>query len=125
MRKRSLTRNNRKYNENSNQIQIAELDHNDAKSSSNLLGTLGELISSNDPQYPGIDLWYRRKVVPGLLSGERKAYLAFSGEKPIGAAILRRGKSAKFCHVRVADDYQGTDLGQIFFLHMTMDVLGQ
>jgi predicted transcriptional regulator len=120
-----LTRNNTKHNENRNQIQIAELDRDNAKSSSNLLYTLRELISSNDPQYPGIDIWYRRKVVPGLLSGERKAYLAFSGEKPIGAAILKRGKSAKFCHVRVADDYRGTDLGQIFFLHMTMDVLGQ
>ena len=120
-----MTREQRKYNENRRQIQIAELDHDNAKSSGNLLRTLGELISSNDPQYPGIDLWYSKKVVPGLLSGERKAYLAFSGEKPIGAAILRRGKSAKFCHVRVADDYKGTDLGQIFFLHMTMDVLGQ
>jgi predicted transcriptional regulator len=120
-----LTRNSGKYNENSNQIQIAELDHDNAKSSSNLLCTLREVISSNDPQYPGIDIWYKRKVVPGLLSGERKAYLAFSGKKPIGAAILKRGKSAKFCHVRVADDYQGTDLGKIFFLHMTMDVLGQ
>jgi predicted transcriptional regulator len=121
-----LSRNNRKYNENRNQIQIAELDGDDAKRSSNLLCTLRELISSNDPQYPGIDLWYKRKVVPGLLSGERKAYLAFSGERPIGAAILRRGKkSAKFCHVRIAEGYQGTDLGQIFFLHMTMDVLGQ
>jgi predicted transcriptional regulator len=125
MRKAKLTQNNKTDNANRNQIQIAELDRDNAKSSSDLLYTLGELISSNDPQYPGIDIWYTRKVVPGLLSGERKAYLAFSGEKPIGAAILRRGKSAKFCHVRVADDYQGADLGQIFFLHMTMDVLGQ
>jgi hypothetical protein len=70
-----LTRNSGKYNENSKQIQIAELDHDNAKSSSNLLCTLREVISSNDPQYPGIDIWYKRKVVPGLLSGERKAYL--------------------------------------------------
>jgi predicted transcriptional regulator len=125
MRKRSLIRENRKHNENRNEIQIAELGHDNAKSSSNLLCTLRDLISANDPQYPGIDIWYRKKVVPGLLSGERKAYVAFSGEKPIGAAILKRGKSAKFCHVRVAEDYQGTDLGQIFFLHMTMDVVGQ
>lgn len=106
-------------------IQIAELGVDDAKRSNDLLAVLRRLISSNDAQYPGIDSWFVSKVVPGLLWGERKAYLAFSGEMPVGAAILKRGKSAKFCHVRVADDYQGTDLGQIFFIHMTLDVLGQ
>lgn len=107
------------------QLQIAELGRKDAQGSGDLLSVLRRLISSNDPQYPGIDLWFARKVVPGLISGERKAYLAFSENRPIGAAILKRGKSAKFCHVRVDENYQGVDLGQIFFIHMTIDSLEQ
>lgn len=115
----------RNWTQDARHIEIAELDERDAKASNDLLSILRDLISSNDSQYPGIDLWFTKKVVPGLVSGERKAYLAFSGETPVGAAILKRGKLAKFCHVRVADDYQDVDLGQIFFIHMAMDVMGQ
>jgi predicted transcriptional regulator len=107
------------------QIQIAELDDRHARASDELLAILRELITSNDPQYPGIDLWFAKKVIPGLLSGERKAYLAFAGEIAVGAAILKRGRFAKFCHLRITDEYQGVDLGQVFFIQMVMDVLSQ
>jgi predicted transcriptional regulator len=122
LNRREMTRTKAKTD---HQIQLAELDERAAKASDELLATLRNLIISNDPQYPGIDLWFAKKVVPGLVSGERKAYVAFSGEKPIGAAILRRGRSAKFCHLRIADEYQGADLGQVFFTQMAMDVLGE
>jgi len=68
--------------------------------------------------YPGIDRWYLEKVLPGLRSSERLAYLAFENECPVASAVLKLGEHAKFCHVRVAKDFQDASLGQMIFTQM-------
>jgi predicted transcriptional regulator len=105
-------------------IRIASLDRNDVIGVSDHIKILRELVSVNDDMYPGIDRWLATKVMPGIRSGERKAYIAFEEDKPIAAAILKLGKSAKFCHLRISESYQNADLGQILFIQMTLDIRG-
>lgn len=106
------------------QIRIATLGREDVDVLRARVRVLKDLIALNDDQYPGIDHWFASKVVPGLQSGERRAYIAYEHNKPIAAAILKMGTSAKFCHVRINEDYQNADIGQLLFVQMTLDVLG-
>lgn len=72
--------------------------------------------------YPNIDRWFAEKVVPGLRSSERVAYIAFEDEQPIASAVLKLGDRSKFCHLRIHQNFQDMDLGQMFFTQMTMEV---
>ncbi len=75
--------------------------------------------------YPEIGQWYSDKVVPGLKSSERGAYIAFENETPIASAVLKRGEHAKFCHLRIHDNFRDLDLGQMFFTQMTLEARGR
>src|ERR1019366_4519145 len=105
-------------------IRIASLGRDDITGESDHIKILKELVAVNDDKYPGIDRWLATKVMPGIKSGERRAYIAFEEDKPIAAAILKLGKSAKFCHLRISESHQNADLGQILFVQMTLDVRG-
>jgi predicted transcriptional regulator len=85
---------------------------------------LRELILSNQGMYPNIDQWFAKKVVPGLRSSERIAYIAYENEKPIATAILKLGDKSKFCHLRIQQDFQDMDLGQMFFVQMALQAYG-
>jgi len=104
-------------------ISIAALDRHNWETSVEQLAILKEMISTNDDKYPGIDLWFAKKVIPGLQSGERKAYIAFDHERPVAAAIMKLGTSAKLCHLRIDEHYQDVSLGQILLVQMTLDVI--
>jgi predicted transcriptional regulator/N-acetylglutamate synthase-like GNAT family acetyltransferase len=104
-------------------ISIAALNDRNWKDSVDQVALLKDLISRNEDMYPGIDGWFTKKVVPGLKSGERKAYVVFEHEKPIATAILKLGSSAKLCHLRIDEDYQDASLGQILLTQMTLDIL--
>jgi predicted transcriptional regulator len=79
------------------------------------------MLQSNEAMYPAIDRWYSHKVVPGLKNSERKAYVAYEGDKPIASAVLKLGEHAKFCHLRIQEDFQDLDLGQLFFAQMALE----
>jgi len=102
-------------------FRVAQLGSEDAKVNSDSLLTLREMLISNEAAYPEIDRWYLNKVVPGLKNLERIAYVAFEGETPIASAVLKLGKHAKFCHLRIQKDFQDLDLGQMFFAHMALE----
>lgn len=104
-------------------IVIHELGRRDASQKTEHLKKLKELIAANDDKYPGIDRWFDTKVITGLSSGERMAFLAFDGERAVASAILKKSRSAKFCHLRIDDSYQNEYLGQVFFIRMTLAVL--
>jgi predicted transcriptional regulator len=99
-------------------VRLAEVD---ARTGSDELKTLTNMISSSEDMYPNIGRWLREKVVPGLQSSERAAWVAYEGDKAIAAAVLKLGKHAKFCHLRVDRDFQDLDLGQLFFTQMTLE----
>jgi predicted transcriptional regulator/ribosomal protein S18 acetylase RimI-like enzyme len=75
--------------------------------------------------YPGIDRWFTDKVLPGLKSSERVAYLAFDGEMPVASAVLKLGEHAKFCHVRIHEGFRNLDLGQMIFTQLAFQARHQ
>ncbi|MGH2639690.1 MAG: hypothetical protein ACRDF4_10510 [Rhabdochlamydiaceae bacterium] len=93
----------------------------DARRNSDELKTLTNLVSSSEDMYPSIHRWLQEKVIPGLKSSERTAWVAYEDEEPIAVAILKLGKEAKFCHLRIKRDFQDMDLGQLFFTQMTLE----
>ncbi len=104
------------------EVRIIELREKDARQQSDELKTLSGLISCSQPMYPGIERWFTEKVVPGLKTSERLAYIAYEDENPIASAVLKRGYRSKFCHLKIHKDFQDRDLGQIFFTLMTLQV---
>lgn len=103
-------------------FRIVELKDKDAKRQTDELKTLSRLISASQPMYPGIERWFTDKVIPGLKSSKRIAYIAYEDETPIASAVLKRGDRSKFCHLKIHKDFQDQYLGQIFFTLMTLQV---
>jgi len=101
---------------------FVELGKVDARRETDNLRVLKELILANQQMYPNIDRWFVQKVVPGLKTLERLAYVAYEDERPIASAVLKLGDKSKFCHLRVHQDFQDLDLGQMFFTRMTLEV---
>lgn len=102
-------------------FRIVKLGQNDARVCSDELKALTSLIVCNEDMYPNIARWFSEKVVPGLMSSERAAWVAYEGDKAIAAAVLKLGENAKFCHLRIESDFQDMDLGQLFFTQMTIE----
>jgi predicted transcriptional regulator len=104
-------------------VSICEIGKRDAEIQTDLIRVLKEMIAQNDDKYPGIERWFETKVLSGIKSGERIGYVAFENEKPIAAAVLKLGESTKLCHLRIDENHQDQDLGQIFFIRMTLAAL--
>lgn len=102
-------------------FRLVKLGQIDARAHSDQMKTLTNLIVSNEDMYPNIGRWVSEKVVPGLMSSERAAWVAYEGDRAIAAAVLKLGEDAKFCHLQVEDDFQDMDLGQLFFTQMTLE----
>ena len=96
------------------QVRIAQLGRDDARRKTDDQQTLQSLLLESEPMYPGIGRWYDEKVVSGMKTGERIAYVAFEDERPIASAVLKLGQHAKFCHLRIRKDFQDLELGQLF-----------
>lgn len=103
------------------EFRLIRLDSGDAKLVTDDLLVLKNLIYACEPMYPGIEKWFGEKVVPGLRRSERVAFVGFEGDKPIASAVLKRGTTSKFCHLRIQEDFQDIDLGQMFFTQMTLE----
>ena len=102
-------------------FRIVKLEEADARRDSDELKTLTSLVGASEDMYPSIHRWLREKVIPGLKSSQRAAWVAYEGDEPIAAAILKLGQDAKFCHLRIKRDFQDIDLGQLFFAQMTFE----
>jgi hypothetical protein len=69
---------------------------------------------SND--YPGFELWYRNKVVPGLRTGARILVPLERSGSLVGVGIAKRDEDErKICTVRIAPSYFGRGLGLKLF----------
>ena len=106
-------------------FRILELGESDARKTTDGLRILRELLLANESMYPEIGRWYSDKVVPGLMNSERVAYVAFENDTPIASAILKRGEHAKFCHLKIHENFRDLDLGQMFFTQMTLEARGK
>jgi predicted transcriptional regulator len=105
-----------------NNFQLVRLAEGDAKQRTDHLHLLKELLLRNSPMYPSIDRWFSDKVLPGLRSSERIAYIGYVDETPVVSAVVKRGESSKFCHLRIDPSYQDQNLGELFFALMALEV---
>ncbi|MBA9068733.1 GNAT superfamily N-acetyltransferase [Methylobacterium sp. RAS18] len=62
--------------------------------------------------YPGIEAWFLRKVVPGLQDGTRYLLRVERDGRLVGLGIAKAdGIERKICTVRVSPDYAGRGIG--------------
>ncbi len=81
-----------------------------------------ELVESNENMYPGIDKWFQKKVIPGIRTAERVAYIAYADDIPVISAIVKKGDSSKFCHLKISESFQNSSFGDLFFTLMAFEV---
>ena len=103
-------------------FRVVRLVEGDVKHRTDHFHTLRDLIHENEPMYPGIGKWVSGKVIPGLRSAERVAFVGYIGEKPAVSAVVKRGTRAKFCHLRISEEMQNAHLGEVFFALMANEV---
>lgn len=102
-------------------FRIVRIAERDAQLGTDHLKVLKDVIGQSEPMYPGILTWFRNKVVPGLKSGSRTAFIGYENERPIVTAVLKRGTHTKFCHLRIAQDFRDLHLGEAFFALMAVE----
>lgn len=106
-------------------FKIVKLGESAARKQTDELKTLQAMLLESEPMYPAIGRWYNEKVLPGLKTSERVAYLAFENERPVASAILKLGEHAKFCHVRIHEGFRDLNLGQMIFTQLAFQARHQ
>jgi predicted transcriptional regulator len=102
-------------------VSIVRLTPVDTSGQSDHYRTFRALVSRSSDQYPAIDSWLQEKVLPGIRTGERVAYVGYRAEEPVVSAVVKRGSKAKFCHLRLREDLEDANLGEVFFSLMALD----
>src|SRR6267378_1490486 len=77
-----------------------------------------QLVDESEDLYPGIDIWFRSKVVTGINEGVRYAFLVIHEGRPVAAAIVKPGADTKLCSMRIKPAYQKKAIGPILFAHI-------
>ena len=106
-------------------FRLVRLGGSAARKQTDEIQILRKMLLENEAMYPGIGRWYTEKVLPGLKTSERLAYLAFEDERPIASAVLKLGEHAKFCHVRIHEGFRDLNLGQIIFTQLAFQARHQ
>ncbi|MCK4404849.1 MAG: GNAT family N-acetyltransferase [candidate division Zixibacteria bacterium] len=74
---------------------------------------LEQMVEECEDLYPGIDIWFKKKVIPGLEEKNRVAFLVYHDSRPIGSAVVRKGNDSKLCSLRVLPEEQKKGLGHL------------
>ena len=104
-----------------NDLKIIRLNSTDAIHDTDHLLSFKNLVLSNEDMYPNIDKWVRDKVLPGLKTSERVGYIGYLNDSPVISSVLKKGKHAKFCHLKIDKSLQDDNLGEAFFALMTLE----
>lgn len=104
-----------------NDLKIVKLNSVDVIRNTDHLTFFKNLVLSNENMYPNIDKWVKDKVLPGLKTSERIGYVGYLNNLPVISAVLKKGKHAKFCHLKIDDSLQDDNLGEAFFALMTLE----
>lgn len=99
-------------------FKIVRLREKDARGLSDHLRDFSNLILQNEPMYPRIGKWLSDKVIPGIKSSQRAAYVGYVDGLPGVSAVVKSGESSKFCHLKIREDLQDKHLGEAFFCLM-------
>jgi predicted transcriptional regulator len=100
-------------------VRIGEVD---ARLRTDDFFSLREFVLRSEDAYPRIASWFDAKVLNGLRSGERTGFVGLVNERPVAAAVLKRGHVSKFCHLKIEESARSRSLGDLFFTLMTLDV---
>jgi predicted transcriptional regulator len=103
-------------------FRLARIERNDVCTRSDNLLLFRDQIITNDANYPGIGRWLDHKVLNGIKSGERTGFIGLLNERPVAAAIIKKGHAAKFCHLRIEPEARSKHLGDLFFVLMTLEL---
>jgi predicted transcriptional regulator len=103
-------------------FQLIRLTETDVRSVSDRYATFREVVAENEASYPDIRKWLDTKVSRGVRSGERAAFLGLLNDVPVATAVVKRGKNAKFCHLRLDECVRDQNLGELFFALMAAEV---
>lgn len=77
---------------------------------------LKNLLEMSEDFYPGIDIWFERKVKQDLKDKKRIAFLVYHNKKIIGETIFKRKQNAKICSLRVLPEGQMTGIGSLLMI---------
>jgi len=103
-------------------FQIVRLAEGDVRCKSDHLANFAELILANEQMYPEIERWYSNKVLPGIRQDERIAFIGYLDERPAVSAVVKKGADAKFCHLRIHETLRDSNLGEVFFSLMALEI---
>lgn len=103
-------------------IKIVKISRDDIDLKTDKLGQFKDVLIKHETMYPGIDKWFKNKVLPGIRDGERVGYLGYKNNNPLVSAVVKKGKIAKFCHLHIDEELRNKKLGDLFFSMMAVDV---
>ena len=103
-------------------FRLVRIGEADARLRTDDFFSLREFVLRSENAYPRISSWFDGKVFDGLRTGERTGFVGLINERPIAAAILKRGRTSKFCHLNIDESERSRSLGDLFFTLMTLEV---
>lgn len=87
-------------------------------------GVVRSFLEESSPLYPDILKWWDRRVMPGIVSGERVCHVASQDGQLTGVCIGKRhARSAKLCTLRVREGARGYGVGQELLHAALQDLL--
>jgi len=104
------------------EFSIVRIGQKDAKGLSDHVSDFRNIVLQCQDSYPGIDKWFEKKVLPGLRSSERTAFVGYLRDLPVVSAVIKHGDRSKFCHLKVLEEIQSESLGQLFFALMAFEL---
>jgi predicted transcriptional regulator len=105
-----------------NKIQIVELRAEDVIKQTDTYTAAFELMRKHDEKYPDILDWFKTKVSPDIKNNQRALYVGFNNDKPIATAVVKKGIDSKFCHLHIEEEMRHRNLGDVFFILMSVFV---
>lgn len=103
-------------------VRVIRISTSDVSRGTDHVRAFEKLILSNESSYPTIKRWLHDKVIDGVKTGERVAFVGYQGSRPAISAVVKRGTHSKFCHLRIDEDLQNQNLGDMFFALMAAEV---
>lgn len=105
----------------SSNLRIIRITKDDVLGKADRVDSLFSQILKHETLYPDIVLWFKSKVLPGILEGNRVAYVGLNNESPVVSAVLKLGVHSKICHLHIDEGIRDKHLGDLFFSMMVLD----
>src|SRR5437588_7391031 len=76
-------------------LRVIRIGASDVSRATDHLRAFEKLILTNEDSYPQIKSWLNEKVIEGVKTGERVAFVGYHGSRPAIWAGVKRGKRSK------------------------------